>query len=119
MSKVLARLVVLLGLATLISVAWFAASEAGFPMPIPRGLAGGRLYTSGPFATLQRALSRPTSFNAERGRDLPFSLARLWPGVTDNLVKMAAGMAILVAGWQGAGWLYRRLAGPSQGNRRR
>jgi len=119
MSKVLARLVVLLGMATLISVAWFAASQSGFTVPIPRGFDGGRLYAGGPMAALQRALSRPTSFNAERGRDLQFSLARLWPGVTDNLAKMAAGMAILVVGWQAAGWLFCRLAAASRGCRKR
>jgi hypothetical protein len=110
MSKILARLVLLLGVATLIALGWFAVSQAGIRLPMPRAGTDGRLYAGGPVAALNRAWSRQRSRVSERSRALRFSFSDLWPGVTDNAVKMALGVVVLVVGWRIAQRVHCRVA---------
>ena len=108
MSKVVVRLIFMVGLAALVAMGWFALSQTGLPLPAPRGVGDGRLYLGGPLSDLQSMLGRAGADGGEPSRTAPVALFSLGVGVGDNLIKMVAATALLAAGWQGLRWLGRR-----------
>lgn len=110
MAKILIRVIVMLGLAALIALGWFALSQAAVHLPIAGILRFSRLYSGGPFAVLQSVWDREVYRGVVRNTRLQFSWSRLWVGVADNTLKVATGTGMLVLGWGVARWLRHTFA---------